>query len=404
MVSIAILSLIMGLLVQITGQTSNIWRQTSSRAEQFRESRTAFEAMTRRISQATLNTYWDYDLVKDVGSAGSTGAAEYMPTGYIRQSELRFISGPMQSGATPLDTSKNEFRPGHGIFFQAPFGVVADVSPSDKTGTKFEGMNELLNTWGFYVEVRDDAAVRPQFVDSRNSRVRSRLMEMIEPSSAMNIYSKTSHSFRNSISEVLERRNYSGFDWFSISLNFSPNASGATGALTSRSHVLAENIVALAILPKLAEEDAANIDDGAGGSVNLKAEDRATALAPEYFYHSASIGAAGSAGVDALKGLLNSKHQLPPILQVTMVAVDEPSAIRMGVRNPDADPLGVGPETLFLTRAKDLEADLYLHNPTTGRGSDQSLEQRLLDQRVNYRIFSTNVHLRGAKWSREQTK
>ncbi len=52
--------LLMLMLVTATNQTGEIWRRSSTKIEQFQQARRGFEVMTRRISQATLNTYWDY--------------------------------------------------------------------------------------------------------------------------------------------------------------------------------------------------------------------------------------------------------------------------------------------------------------------------------------------------------
>ena len=60
MVSVVIVMLLMLLLLTITDATRKTWVTTTARAEQFRGARAGFESMTRRLSQATLNTYWDY--------------------------------------------------------------------------------------------------------------------------------------------------------------------------------------------------------------------------------------------------------------------------------------------------------------------------------------------------------
>ena len=52
----AVLSLVMLVLLSITGTTQSIWKQTSQRIDSFQVARSGFESMTRRLSQATLNT------------------------------------------------------------------------------------------------------------------------------------------------------------------------------------------------------------------------------------------------------------------------------------------------------------------------------------------------------------
>src|SRR5258708_3308729 len=102
LVSMGILSVLSIILVSITNSTASTWRYPTSRIEQFRGAETAFEGITRRLSQATLNTYWDYD-------SPST------PKRYLRKSELRFISGRMtgKPADKPLLATSALRRPTH---------------------------------------------------------------------------------------------------------------------------------------------------------------------------------------------------------------------------------------------------------------------------------------------------
>ena len=77
--------------------------------------------------------------------------ARKAPKDFVRQSQLRFISGPMAKLA------QNANRPTHGVFFQAPLGFVEGV---DDLGR----LENLLNTWGYFVEVADDSDSRPAFL------------------------------------------------------------------------------------------------------------------------------------------------------------------------------------------------------------------------------------------------
>lgn len=55
----AVLALLLVAMISMTDQVQKTYRSTVGKAEQFREARVAFESITRRLSQATLNTYWD---------------------------------------------------------------------------------------------------------------------------------------------------------------------------------------------------------------------------------------------------------------------------------------------------------------------------------------------------------
>ena len=334
MVATTLLSVLLIILASITNQTSNTLRYTTSKVEQFKSAREAFEAVTRRLSQATLNTYWDYEWT---GSGTSR-----VPSKYVRQSELRFWSGATQTaaGATPL-------RPGHGVFFQAPLGFVNRTK-------EFGGLDNLLNTWGYYVEFNNEDDFRPPFVNSMNppipDRYRYRLMELMQPSNEMELYSLTAGGTGTATT-------YTSTDWIK-------NALAPTTTARAPVHILSENVISFVLLPKLSEAE-----DPTG-----------VRLAPGYSYDST---------VTVADPEINPKNQLPPLVQVTMVAIDETSAARVanGATLPD-----LGLEGLFQTGGTDAgnyDSDLEV------------LTKGLSERRLNYRVFSTHVSIRAAKWSRD---
>jgi uncharacterized protein (TIGR02599 family) len=322
LVSMTIVSFILFTLVAITDSTSRTWRHTTAKVEQFRDARVAFEAITRRLSQATLNTYWDYEYE-------GTGAAR-KPVRYVRRSELRFISGPGLAG----DAGGN---PAHATFFQAPLGLVEDG--------RFGEFENLLNTWGYFITFSGDKAWRPPFIKSPE-RFRFRLMELMEPSDALSLYKYTGRD-----------PDYAGQNWFTDPL----------GGGRAPAHVLADNVLALVLLPKLSPEDQA-----AGGYNDAS-------LAPRYRYDSTQ---------SRPEAALNPKNQLPPVVRVTMVVIDERSASRLADEFGSSMP-ALGIQGLF-QNADDYERDL------------KDLEKELVNRKLSYRVFTTNVSMRGAKWSSEQ--
>ncbi len=331
LVSMGILSMLLMVLISMTNTTQRTWTNTTEKIEQFREAREAFESMTRRLSLATLNTYWDYHYPNNDTSA--------VPDGYTRQSELRFICGSSATLTGAANTAT------HAVFFQAPMGFVSD--------TTYANLNTLLNTWGYFIEFSNDNAARPDFINnmarSPAPRYRFRLMELMEPGEALTLYNAEMAAGGNS--------KYSGNDWFATPL----------GATNRPVRVLAENIVALVLLPKLPPQD-----DSTG-----------TLLCPNYSYNSVKTNDANSANVNAA---INWKNQLPPEIQVIMVAVDEVSYNRF--QSDTAMPaLASG---LFTDPGK-LTADL------------ETLQASLSSRKLNYRVFTTTIGIKGAKWSREQT-
>lgn len=356
LVSTAIIGLLLLILVTITEAARKTWVSTSSRAEEFRGARAGFESMTRRLSQATLNTYWDYFDAN--GDARSTqNAKTFEPARYARQSELRFISGQAKSLGLPTNTT-----PTHAVFFQAPFGFVSDT-------TAYSRMENLLNTWGYFVQFGSDSLLRPPFVTQQvvPLRNRFRLMEMMEPAEYLTLYP--------------EEVNVGGSSQYSVRTWFSTPFGKPTGAFV-RQAVLAENIVALVLLPKLApfDQTAGNYNDGS--------------LAPGYLYDSTGTGMSTTRDRN-----LNPKNQLPPVVQVTIVAVDEGSFSRFQKATNTTMPTSLGLAGLF-TGVGDTSDPVK-----PGLAKDlQTLETNLQTSKppLTYRIFTTNVSIKAAKWSRDQ--
>ncbi len=339
LVAATILVVMVGFMIVVMDQTTRIWSGSSAKVEQFREARSAFERVSTRLSQATLNTYWAYDDDKK-------------PTRYLRQSELRFIAGsaPGLLGSTgPGDTSA---RVAHTVFFNAPLGITANVN--------YTGLENALNTIGYFVELGDDSAQRPDFmksmVDAIPLRWRFRLMEFSQPTENFSLYQWTSGT--------------PGFDTSALGEWYKTDVNNA--AVLKR--VVAENVIAFVVTPRLAKTEEAAFPLAASNP-------DFSPLAKDYRYDSTSTDN---------DPRINPKNQLPPVVQLTMVAVDEKSAARLGLSSTgDADVFGLS--TLF--------------SDTTEFASDlATLEKTLATKRVRYRVFTTTVQIRAAKWSREQIK
>lgn len=346
LVAASVIIIVLATLLSMTDQTQRLMRGTSSKVEQFQEARIAFESMTRRISQATLNTYWDYQYQTVSQTVGGKTTQMRVPVRYERGSELRFRSGRMAE----LNRQPERFQPTHGLFFQAPNGAVADVEQNG-------AMDHLLNTCGYFVEFNSDEESLPRWLRGKvPARQRLRLMEVIEPAEELRVY-----QFQQAKSP----------DWFT------PLVNGKDRPVRA----LAENVVALVILPRLTRSDE-----------TAQANNRAsTLLAPMYRYDSTQ---------STKDAVLNSKHQLPPMVQVIMIAIDEPSAERLATENPGKSAHGIPYGNLF-TKPELLEDD-----PATSRPGDGDVTKftAMLTEKfgISYRVFSTNVSIRGAKWSRSQ--
>ena len=60
LVSTAILAIILLVIFSITQQTGRVWKSSQAKIEAFQGARAAFESITRKLGQATLNGYYDY--------------------------------------------------------------------------------------------------------------------------------------------------------------------------------------------------------------------------------------------------------------------------------------------------------------------------------------------------------
>lgn len=329
MVASAILTVILLMIFGITQQTSEAWKNSAAKIESFQGARAAFESMSRRISQATLNTYYDY--FADSGEKRtSQNAATFVPRKYGRYSDLHFVTG------------KN-LLPGqvtHSIFFQAPVGYSDDQT--------YQGVENTLNATGYYIQYAADPAI-PAFLENlasyANERKRFRLMQFTQPTQDLGVYTNAGGS---------------PTAWFTdpLSVSASPSAQ------------LAENIVALIIHPKRPRLDAG--DD----------------LAPDYEYDTRVTWTGGKQPV--------TQHQLPPVVEIVLVAVDEPSFSRI---QSDAEAQRFVSSDLF-QRAEDLDAE---------GGSDLEKLEAILSaapnnltgnkSRLKYRTFRGEVPVRAAKWS-----
>jgi uncharacterized protein (TIGR02599 family) len=168
--------------------------------------------------------------------------------------------------------------------------------------------------------------------------------------------------------------------WMKQALIREPLAGKEAGSRFRYARSRAENVIALIILPKLPEKDRQRRDE--------------PELAPTYLYDSWRILVRGSTNVR--DGSTTVKvdnvardNLLPPVVQVTMVAIDEPFMSRLA---PDESTAPKWTAGLFKKAKTDAD---YRHDVA-------ALEKELRKEaRLNYRIFSTDLVLRGSKWSRD---
>jgi len=355
LVTVGILVIVLGILLQLTTQISKVWQSSNSRIQTFQEARTGFEAMTRRLGQATLNTYYDYYQTNSsgVGSLRTTAnSSTFTPNTYDRVSELHFVSGQLSTLLPSTMTNQT-----HSVFFQTPAGY----------SVQYQQLDNALNACGYFLQFGSATSSVPNYVANAvgyKPRYRYRLMEMMQPTEGLGVYYGAPT------------------DWF-------------VNNVTSNSRIVAENVIALVLLPKLTPTE-----DPTG-----------TALAPKYNYDSRiGLGATSDTnwtGASSFPGdsfttttstgttvTLTRHNQLPPLMHVVMIVIDEPSAIRLQGGATTA-PSALNFSTLF-TDATKLASDIQtvedVCNAKAGNLTGNTIP-------LNYRIFASDVIMRDSKWS-----
>ena len=189
MVSVAVLSILLVIVFQMLDQMQKTWKRTRQTVTEFKDSRTGFDELGRRLGQATMNAYFGYNYVKKPIQGISTRYGAEI----VRQSELHFVAGPAEEVLFKGSKSKAAGgMPGHAVFFQAPFGFCYDRNKLDSSRLQYEQLNSLLNAWGYFVQFNTDELDRPDFLNQlRNApkvRPRYRLMEFRQPTEYLQIY------------------------------------------------------------------------------------------------------------------------------------------------------------------------------------------------------------------------
>jgi len=343
LVSIAVASLLLISLARILADTQFAWTDTKARTDAYREARAAFDALSARLSQATLNSYWGYKF-----------DAQGNPERYERQSELHFVSGPVTSLL-----SDDTLSAGHAMFFQAPVGESMDTGKLTPEPLSPVDLPDTLNGWGWYTAFNSDLPRRPEFVDAPAvpERKRFRLMEFRQPTEKLSLYRMVAPG--NAAAQPLpwienQQSQIALYGWFRNALE--------------DSQPLAENILALIIQPLWPAPAETTAKD--------------TDAAPNYIYDSRR-----HQWPDASTLASRSRHQLPPMVRLSLVALDE--------RDWDAMDTAQAESKAMELRAL-MNGGLFV-NADEFEEDMRELESELTDRKLGFRIFTTAVQLPAAK-------
>jgi uncharacterized protein (TIGR02599 family) len=376
LLSMTILSVLMLVVVNVIGIVQQQWVRSSSRVSAFREARMAFDLMARNLGQATLNTYWanEFDtLGKDAANQDRLKARNY-----VRQSELQFVSGRTTGLLTGATAGASSY-PGHAVFFQAPLGITR-LSAAGGAAVNTENMVNLLCPRGYFVTWGSDQAFRPPFLEAVGTvrpRFRYRLMEYSPTAESNRIYydSQNNSNLANRLPITSPSRSRSWFQDAVTNLATAGETSGTRGA----TRPIAENIIALVISPQL--------EDYPGGPAP-------ESIAPLYEYDSALITNPGATA--SILSTQGTQHLLPPILKISMVALDNAAGERLAEGGNESQQERVAQTlgTLFTSAAQ------FNDSGSVYRQDLAKLEAFLTQEKLNFRVFSTTVALKQARWSR----
>ncbi len=277
LVSLAIFASVMLVIAQAITTIQATWIKTRARADGYRNTRIALDTIARRITQATLASYW----ITPEEPAGSEPQ---------RHSHLHFISGDAQQliGGETI---------GHAIFFQAPFGQSASSDTTSASGAPaHEHLTETLNAWGYFVESSSDRQDRPDFLanepDLAPPKTRFRLMEFRQPTAELTLLKMQTLAGVTAPKPQIDSED-SPRSWFATPL-------GKVSPKERHVSLLADNIVALIIRP-------------------LPRPSKNLTFAPATSYEYDSRPSRSDLSPQAIA----TRHRLPPAVQLIALAISE---------------------------------------------------------------------------------
>ena len=348
LVGVAISVILITVMLAVTTQVTSTVRSVDSKIDAFQSAQAGFDLMTRKLSDATLNTYYDYD-------------SETAPTTYLRRSDLHFlIEQNANLSAVFLNsagTAAANANSGQSIFFQAPAGY--------SNATAYANTPGLLNACGYFIQFGPSSAYWPNIFTAGTQTVhnRYRLMQAVQPTESNDIYGDPELTTPEGGSGA--NATFPPTPWFS--------------SLGTVAVPIAENVIALIIWP----QSPANVD----------ASGNPVAVSPDYQYSSRQGWPTPALTTSSVA---IQAEQLPQILQITLVAIDAASATRL-------DTGSATPPSVIENALKGGTSGLFKTATATQYASDlASLESALAAAKIHYQVLTTSITLRESKWSNGQ--
>jgi uncharacterized protein (TIGR02599 family) len=310
--TVVVLMLALTALTQFMTSVDQSWKAAAS--DPFAGAADAFDTVTQNLAVATLEPYQDY--ADASGAFHTVPGAAFTPDHLARRSDLAFVCGP-GGGPNGLLASTGRTTATTSVFFVEPAGQTQLYKQS--------GLDHLFNALGYFVEFGGDTSAPSFFTGA--ARERWRLKQVVQPSESLQVFASTTSA---------------------------PWISQLAGSSATPS-ILAENVIALIVLPERA------------------ANDTGASIAPAYAYDSR----------DATNTL--TLAQLPPRVRVVLAAIDEPSAQKLAAVNGAAPPALIS-ANLFQDSTK-IDADV------------SSLDAFLTAAKINHRIFQRDLEIATSAWS-----
>lgn len=345
LVAATITVILVAILLRITTLASTTVNLSTQALTAFTSARSAFDIMTQNLSQATLNSYYDY---YDASGNRRTNSNvnSFAPATFGRASDLQFI----------VRANQQEARYGQEVYFQSPRAYSTDAALQSSSG--------LLNACGYYIvfggnQLYEPTAVTGQIAAGKTAeKYRYRLMQAMEPTEKFKVFTSTAVS-----------SNTDQTTWLTNIQN--PPTQGSAYVAP-----LADNVIALVVWPRMSVND-----DNTGFKL----------LPGNYAYTYDSQGNVAPKA-PTTPGQIYSQaitaDQLPPDVMVTMVVLDESSAAQMAVASGASAPTKL--ESALLN--KFATADQYSNDLT-------ALANNLTALHLNFQFFSTTVSMRESKWT-----
>jgi uncharacterized protein (TIGR02599 family) len=402
MAAIAVLMILLVIIAMATtGARTTITRGQATLGA-FATARTAFENMTDKLSQATLNTYLDY---YGFTAAASVSGPMVSRGVFMAQHGVQNIFTPQLFGRCSdlqfriMQNQQHSYY-GQEIYFQTPAAFSATSA--------YQSTQGLINSCSYFVQYCSDAGTsgyRPGAGPTNPTNIlpspatpanwRYRLMQGLEPSENMSTYSITAAAVAaNGATAASLAMATTYLPWQANIQN-----KGATSALSTNVVPVADNVIMLSFWPRLPLKN-----DTAGTGLELLGCYDGTQKLFLYDSQADILNMFSSYTVGMAPPLQKPwDEQLPPIVEVTMVVIDEASAARLAatVTTPGLEPALIGgtgtPKGALISNGPS--------SYTTSNGANtlatdlQATENALTAAHLNFRIMSSYVLMREAKWS-----